>query len=90
MQTMPLIHRLSATEPSVVLRPVGQKGEEASPRERRPFRGGRMPQALPEDQVTFSGAAMQSQPQKPSPAVSAQERAALLGAQTVTRFSVYG
>ena len=89
MATTALIRPAPQAEPTAVLRQVGRHDDEAPSRKRQPPQGQGRPISLPEDRVTLSVAASAEQPQ-PSLAVSAREKAALLGSQKVPRFSVYG
>lgn len=83
METAALIR----TESLTIRQQVGQKEEDAPSRKRQqPGSPGRSIN-LPEDLVTLSASA---RPEQPSQPVSFREKAALLGPQTVTRFSVYG
>lgn len=86
METVALVH----TEPLTTLRQVEQQEEEAPSRKsQQPGHHNRLI-TLPEDLVTLTDAARPEQPPQPSQPVSAREKAALLGPQTVTRFSIYG
>jgi hypothetical protein len=89
MATTALTQLTSQTVPTAVLRQVGQQDDEAPSRKRQPPQGQGRPISLPEDRVTLTVAASAEQPQR-SQAVSAREKAALLGSQKVPRFSVYG
>jgi len=70
------------------MRLVGQKEDDAPSRKRQAPQGKAASIVLPEDRVTLSNSALQEQ--QPSQPVSSREKAALLGPQTVPRFSMYG
>jgi hypothetical protein len=89
MATTALIRPAPQTEPTAVLRQVGRHDDETPSRKRQPPQGQGRPISLPEDRVTLTVAASAEQPQR-SQAVSAREKAALLGSQKVSRFSIYG
>lgn len=89
MATTALIRPALQTESTAMLRLVGRQDDEATSRKRQPPQEQGRSLSLPEDRVTLSATASQQQMTR-SQAVSAREKTALLSAQTVARFSVYG
>lgn len=89
MATTALIRPAPQPEPTAVVRQVLRQDDEAPSRKRQPPQGQGRLLSLPEDRVTLSVAASVEQPPR-SQEVSVREKAALLGSQKVSRFSVYG
>lgn len=89
METTALSSSAIQSAPAATQQTVGHKEEQASSHKRPPSQGQGGMIGLPEDRVTLSSAVLPVE-RKPSQPVSQREKAALLGSQRLTRFSVYG
>lgn len=88
METTSLTRMQLQAEQAAYRRLEREADEAPGKRQSPPGRDGRL--TMPQDRVSLSAMALEHQPQQPSQPVTSGEKAALLGDQTVPRFSTFG